>query len=125
MDQTLIERNGYTFLDILSDLGGLQGILISSVSFLLSILNYNHLNGYLVSQLFKSDQVVLTACSTSDSVKEFCIGLLPRKLICCHKRKKQIAMEKARAALEKELDIIYLIRSRRFFQNALKHLLDQ
>ena len=110
LDRTLIERNGYTILDILSDLGGLQSILISGVSFLLSILNYNHLNGYLVSQLFKSDHNALPTLTTCDSVKEFCIGLLPSKLVFCHKRRKQIAMEKARAALEKELDIIYLIR---------------
>ena len=33
-------------------------------------------------------------------------------------------MDKARAALEKEVEIIKLIRSRRFIHMALKHLLD-
>ena len=41
LDQTLIERTGYTILDILSDVGGLQGILISGISFILGILNHN------------------------------------------------------------------------------------
>ena len=41
LDVTLIERNGYTLLDVLSDVGGLQSILISGASLLLSILNYN------------------------------------------------------------------------------------
>ena len=125
MDRTLIERKAYTILDILSDLGGLQGILISGISFLLSILNYNHLNSYLASQLFKSHQIALVPLSTCDSVKGFCIRLLPAKLACCHKRRKQIVMEKAREALEKELDIIHIVRSRRFIKIALKHLLDQ
>ena len=33
-------------------------------------------------------------------------------------------MDQARASLDKEVDIIKLIRSRRFVHNALKHLLD-
>ena len=41
MDVTLIERKGYTLLDVLSDVGGMQGFLISGTSLLLSILNYN------------------------------------------------------------------------------------
>ena len=123
MDRILIERNGYTMFDLLSDLGGLQGILISGISFLLSILNFNHLNGFLASRLFKADQMALEAFSTNDSIKAFIIGLLPRKLVCCRERRKQVVMEQARAALEKELDIVHLVRSRRFIKIALKHLL--
>ena len=72
MDQTLIQRNGYTMLDVLSDVGGLLGILISGISFILSISNHNNLNNYLVSKLFKSNSVVLTASQT-DSIKEYCL----------------------------------------------------
>ena len=93
MDRVLVERNGYTIFDLLSDLGGLQGILISGISSLLSILNYNHLNDFLVSQLFEIDQTTLKASSTRDSIKAYCIELLPRKLVCCLKKRKQILME--------------------------------
>ena len=55
LDQTLIERTGYTITDILSDVGGLQGALVSGISFILSILNYKNLDNYLVSKLFKSE----------------------------------------------------------------------
>ena len=61
MDQTLIQRNGYTLLDILSDVGGIQGILISGASFILSVLNYKNLDNYLVSKLFKSDSKTMIA----------------------------------------------------------------
>ena len=61
MDLTLIQRNGYTLLDILSDVGGFQGILISGITFILGILNYNDLDNYLVSKLFKYDSDALTA----------------------------------------------------------------
>ena len=57
-------------------------------------------------------------------MKEFCGGILPCKLVCLSKNRKQAAMETARKALAKEVDIIRLIRSRRFVNSALKHLLD-
>ena len=41
LDQIVIERSGYTLLDLLSDVGGLQGILISGISLILSIFNHN------------------------------------------------------------------------------------
>ena len=69
-DLTLIERTGYTVLEILSDIGGLQGILISAISLLLSILNYNYLDDYLVAKLFKSEsEVTLYALPMSGRIK--------------------------------------------------------
>ena len=109
---------------MLADVGGLQRALISGISILLSVLNYNFLDGYLVSRLFKTDSIALTAYSMCEGIQVYCIGLLPRKLVCCKKKSKQVAMEKARAALRKEVDIVRLIRSRRFFHMAFKHLLD-
>ena len=53
MDKVLIERNGITIADVLADVGGLQSFLISGIQLLLGILNYNQLNSYLVSKLFK------------------------------------------------------------------------
>ena len=41
LDQKVIERAGYTFLDYLSDIGGMQGLLISGVAYLVSVWNYN------------------------------------------------------------------------------------
>ena len=124
MDVTLIERKGYTLLDVLSDVGGMQGFLISGTSLLLSILNYNQLDNYLVSKLFRSESVTLIA-SQKENILDFCLSkLIPSKLVCCRKKRKQIVMERARAALEKEVDVIQMIRTRRFVLMALKHLLD-
>lgn len=55
MDLTLniLARSGYTVLDLLSDIGGMQSILISTFAILLGILNYNHFDTYLASRLFK------------------------------------------------------------------------
>ena len=88
LDLSVVERTGYTVLDVLSDVGGLQGILISAISISLSILNHNYLSNYLVSKLYKHESGALKVSST-EGIKEFCIGkILPRKLVCCSKKRK-------------------------------------
>ena len=86
LDQILIERSGYTVLDILSDVGGLQGIPISGISFILGIFNYNYLENYLVYRLFKSNAVSLMT-TQSEMVKEYCFSnwLLSKLACCCRK----------------------------------------
>ena len=86
LDQTLIERSGYTVLDILSDVGGLQGILISGISLILSIFNHNYLENYLVYKLFKSKAVSLMTTQT-EMIKECYLGnsLLSKLACCCSK----------------------------------------
>ena len=49
--------------------------------------------------------------------------LLHKKLMCCQKTKRQKALEEALSELEKETDIIKMIKSRRFFSHAIKHLI--
>ena len=43
---------------------------------------------------------------------------------CCRNKRKQIAMKNARLALEKEIDIVQMIRSRRFVHAAIKHIIE-
>lgn len=47
-----IERTGYTILDLFSDVGGIAGLLYSGSSILLSFLNHNYFDNYMVSKLF-------------------------------------------------------------------------
>ena len=67
LDQILIGRTGYTILDVLSDVGGLQGILISGISVFLSIVNRNVLDSYLVSKLFNFSQDPVGPSTSSSS----------------------------------------------------------
>ena len=53
LDKIELERRAYTFLDLLSDCGGVQSILISILSGFLSIINYSHFDSYMASRLFK------------------------------------------------------------------------
>ena len=52
-DLIVIARDGYTVLDLLSGIGGTQGILISIICSFLNFWNYNHLENYLSVKLFK------------------------------------------------------------------------
>ena len=97
MDLTVIQRDGYTVLDILSDVGGLQSVLISAFAILLSIWNHNYLNSYLVSKLYKAaqaddtkEEITLDVVHTGN-LKGFCIDRIwPGKWTraCCPKKRK-------------------------------------
>ena len=52
LDQTVIERSNYTILDVLSDVGGLESVVASTIALVLSILNYNNLDSAMITQLF-------------------------------------------------------------------------
>ena len=84
------------------------------------------MENYLVSALFKAKTSNKDANSTlatpNSNLKEFCFDrILPTN---CRKQKRLRIMEKARYTLEKEVDIIKMIQSRRYLHLALKNLLD-
>lgn len=56
LDLRVVARNGYTFLDYLSDIGGMQSMLISAVAYFMAIWNYNYFDNYMVTRLFKMRQ---------------------------------------------------------------------
>ena len=47
-----ISRDIYTFLDLLSDIGGIQGIFISFGAFFFAYWEQNQLENYMVSHLY-------------------------------------------------------------------------
>ena len=53
LDKLVIVRKCYGFLDLLSDLGGMIGILMSSFAIAVKIINYNNFDNYMTSRLFK------------------------------------------------------------------------
>lgn len=52
LDMGLLARSGYTFTDVLSDIGGIQSILFSLISIAVGFFNYNHFDTYMASRLF-------------------------------------------------------------------------
>ena len=53
MDMDLIVRVSYTFIDMLSDIGGIQSIIISTFALILSVLNHNYFDSYMAQKLYK------------------------------------------------------------------------
>ena len=90
---TTLKRDGYTFLDVLSDVGGVSSALISVLVAIVSLLNYNHLESYMASRIFNLDQegkepetFVASKCG---NLAECVADKLPKRLVCCKRGRRQ------------------------------------
>jgi hypothetical protein len=54
-DLEVIQKEGYGALDLISDIGGLLGLLVSFCSFFVNLYNYNYFENFIVSKLFKAE----------------------------------------------------------------------
>jgi hypothetical protein len=135
-------RDVYTFFDMISDIGGLQGILFSFVAAFLGIVNYNFLQNYMVSKLFRVERKDLTSQQLKEqdywertefinpwrlsSLKMAAAEFLPACLakICkIRDEHKYKTFEVGRKRLDKEANLKELIKGRRELLLALKLLL--
>ena len=53
LNLVVVARDGYTVLDWISDIGGIQGILISFIALIIGYWNYNHFDNYMVFGLYR------------------------------------------------------------------------
>ena len=53
-DLIQIERSGYTLLDLLSDIGGIQGLMMSLFGFMVNFLNNGFLDHHLAGKLYSN-----------------------------------------------------------------------
>ena len=53
LNLTTYERNVFTLFDMLSDIGGLSGILMTSFSIFMAVLNFHAFDNMMVSELYK------------------------------------------------------------------------
>ena len=139
MDLTVIARDGYTILDWISDIGGIQGIMISAVAIVVSIWNYNWLDNFLVSRLYRiekrdakkkvyeclEDRTEKMRISSISSLRDYICDSLPSCLQCCRSSRNERGLTLGRNKLEKETNIIKILQSRRYFSAALKQLLSK
>ena len=130
LTRTVINRTNYTILDVMSDVGGLESVLASLVSFLLGALNYNNLNSQMISQLFKfpgqgakgaKKQVVYKSTMLGNAA-DYILDSLPSCFVCCKKNRRQKQYEAALNRLQEETDIIKLIKQLRFVSKALEYV---
>ena len=53
LDLKIVNRSYYSLLDCLSDIGGILSVLLAGIAFALAVLNYQHIDNFLVANLFK------------------------------------------------------------------------
>ena len=63
--------------------------------------------------------------SMCGNLAEYVADKFPKCLVCCKKGRRKRGIQKARAALEKEIDVLELVKSMRFFRMAIKRLLSK
>lgn len=86
MNLTRVSRDGYTYLDWISDIGGIQGILISAMAIIIGLWNYNYLDSELASKLYRVKEYQTNEnlrFGAFSGVKDFLCDLLPSCFQCC------------------------------------------
>ena len=137
LDMNLILRENFEILDLLGDVGGMQAILISFFQFVLFFFNYHHFDSFMASKLFKIKKVddeeeksktyfersTFFKPLNGRNLRNYMMDTLPKRLKCCKATRQDRAIKKAITEMDKEIDIIEMIKSRRFFKMALRKLL--
>ena len=114
---------------MLGEIGGLFSLLYSIGSMLINFTKFNKIENYLVHRIYsyhsRADRLEDRTIKVSDNelqsrlfVKEYLQYLLPEfclKSKCLKRKKEDIYFEKARNRLNKELDLINVIRLLRYF----------
>ena len=89
LDQITLARTVYTTLDVLSDVGGIQSILMSAMGLFLGIWNYRNFDNYMAQRLYKvkrtDDQVATDLERTYFlNIYEWFLDSLPNVIRCKH-----------------------------------------
>lgn len=131
----IVERRGFTMLDLLSDVGGINSILASGLAFVVGFFNHHHFDTYMASKLFKIKQAGTKGFAhlrESDTFKPTRYGntleWIREKLPClerlCRKSRTQRGIEKARRKLTKEINIVDIVKFQRYYAMAMEYLLE-
>ena len=139
LDVQHYERKVFTYFDMLSDIGGLTGILGTIFGLISAQWNYHSFDNHMVSRLFKikkpkdeispEEEYFARSSFIRYDGLPFCfnwiLSLLPKCCHCCKRSRKQIALQMAREKLHKEINIIEIVKSWRYYESALHHLLPE
>ena len=117
-----VERSALNFFQVLGDVGGLYGIVFSIASSIVSWVNYNNSDNFLVQNLFKvkpeAGNVESESFSTNKrqcSLIEWFQSCLPSCFItascckCLHLSRENRFFARARDKLGQELEIAYIL----------------
>ena len=128
LDLLKVERRVSTLTDLMSDVGGVFGLLVMFGRVFSRLWNFNSFNNFLVSRLYKimkPKEKLKENTSYFNRSEFFTKSNLPQCLtfLCRYRTRKEIAMRKAREKLNEELNIVQNIKSWRYMERALQKLL--
>ena len=131
LDLKVIARAGYTILDFISDVGGIQGMLISLVAWVVAFWNYKMFDNYMVSRLYlirktnpttsiwSSDKGDPMVPRTLHNPREYCKELLMwsccKNSRCFKSERVEKSFEIGRTYLSRETNIVSIVKSVRYF----------
>ena len=137
-------RKCYSFLDLLSDMGGMIGVLMGFFSSVVGCFNFNNFDNFMISRLFKVKKINAKTNQSNSyfqraefidhsnyrNILEYFIDKMPcMKRICCcqccRKSRSQRGMDKAREQILKETNIVEIIKKLRYVTDALRYLLPE
>ena len=113
-------------LDWFSDIGGIQTILISFIGIFVYFWNYNLLDNFLASKLYKTRQkerVQSLKVSSISGFRDYICELLPDCCKCCAPSRNERGLDLGRKNLEIETNIVHIIQQCRYFSSAVELLL--
>ena len=130
------ERIYYTFLDMLSDIGGIQAIIVGFLAGLLSAIKHDYFDDYLVSSLYKLAPSSATAqdgekfeldkyCNILGCLRDTLMSASCRSAVRSRQGRKECAMIEARQKLMQELNRVDIVRQLRLIQFAICDLLPE
>ena len=91
LELLVVARTGYTILDVLSDVGGIQSLLMTITTLWIGVWNYKHFDNYMASKLFKvhkngsKEKAKPIGPPRYFNIVERLMDLLPRRLLCCRR----------------------------------------
>ena len=96
LDLITVSRVRYNVIDMFSDIGGIQSILMTTFMLILSAFNHNNFDSYMAQRLYKlekefksgpaeQDHTEFFSPSKTGNIKEYLMDALPKKWVCCRK----------------------------------------
>ena len=126
------ERSVYTMLELISDVGGFSSALIVVLALTSKLWNFNNFDNFMVSRLFKirktkeeiEEYPEEEFFNQSDFIhignfpyfKECFKKMIPKMCWFCKQTRREIALKKARGKLDKEINIIEMVKSWRYYE---------
>ena len=117
------ERTIYTMFEMLSDVGGLSGIFMSIFSVFIAVWNFNTLDNFMVSRLYKVQKTPSKSTKPYDAdffptrsylpnVRDLMFAISAGGCCCrwCRPSRREKAMLDARSKLDRHLNIIEMVK---------------